>query len=145
MATTSPNQLVASEIRAWLGRKRITGRQLAAMIGASQTWTATRLRGEQEISVNDLARIAAALDVELHDLLPARTETKRRWISTSITNQPTHPQPSTPVSIGRSRPKLARPPLSSQLPDTLTNLKRSRQSAPSPDTVTTSPEGSITP
>jgi transcriptional regulator with XRE-family HTH domain len=69
--TTSLNELVASEIRAWLGRRRLTGRQLAAKIGASQTWTATRLRGEQEITLNDLERIADALDVEIAALLPS--------------------------------------------------------------------------
>lgn len=68
---TPLNKLVASEIRAWLGRRQLTGRQLAAKLGASQTWTATRLRGEQEITLTDLERIAAALGVEVATLLPA--------------------------------------------------------------------------
>jgi len=71
---TSLNDEVASEIRAWLGRRRLTGRQLAAKMGASQTWTATRLRGEQEMTLSDLERIAAALEVDILDLLPVRQE-----------------------------------------------------------------------
>lgn len=78
MATTttpSINQEVASEIRAWLGRRRLTGRQLATRMGASQTWTATRLRGEQEITINDLQRFASALEVKVGDLLPPSLRT----------------------------------------------------------------------
>lgn len=74
---TTLNDLVASEIRAWMGRRRLTGRQLALAVDASQTWMATRLRGETEISLNDLERIAQALDVQVAALLPQAADRPR--------------------------------------------------------------------
>lgn len=66
----SLNDRVASEVRAWIGRRQTTGRKVAAKIGKSQTWVSSRTRGETEISLNDLQLFAAALEVEVTDLLP---------------------------------------------------------------------------
>jgi transcriptional regulator with XRE-family HTH domain len=66
------NDLVASEIRAWIGRRQTTGRKLATKIGKSQSWVSTRTRGETEIAVNDLQLFADGLGIPLASLLPAR-------------------------------------------------------------------------
>lgn len=63
-------------------RRGVTGRQLANLLGVSQTWMSTRLTGATPIDVNDLERIAAALDVSILDLLPD-----------SAREQPTRPRP----------------------------------------------------
>lgn len=62
--------LVAEEIRAMLGRRRMSGRELARKLDVSPSWVSYRLTGTQEIGLNDLARIADALGVGIVDLLP---------------------------------------------------------------------------
>jgi transcriptional regulator with XRE-family HTH domain len=64
------SERVAEEIRAMLGRKRVTGREVARRLKVSSPWISQRLTGHTEISLNDLERIAAALDVEVAELLP---------------------------------------------------------------------------
>jgi transcriptional regulator with XRE-family HTH domain len=68
--TYTLSERVAEEIRAMLGRKRMSGRQLATKLGVSQTWMSTRLSGTTPIDLNDLEKIARVLDVEVTDLLP---------------------------------------------------------------------------
>lgn len=60
----------AGEVRAVLARRRITGRDLAAKLHVSRSWVSYRLTGTTEIGLNDLERIARALDVEVAALLP---------------------------------------------------------------------------
>jgi transcriptional regulator with XRE-family HTH domain len=67
---------VAEEIRAMLGRKRVTGRELARRLGVSQPWVSQRLTGHMDISLNDLQRIADALGLDFAELLPARSHNK---------------------------------------------------------------------
>lgn len=54
-----------------MGRRRMTQAQLAREIGKTEMWMSLRLRGKQPIDMNDLALIARALDVGVHELLPA--------------------------------------------------------------------------
>lgn len=68
------SEYVAGEIRATMARQRKSGRQLAAALGASQTWVSSRLSGATPIDLNDLARIAEALGIFAADLLPRSTE-----------------------------------------------------------------------
>jgi transcriptional regulator with XRE-family HTH domain len=68
--TATLSELVAEEVRAWLGRRRMSQAQLARAIGQSQMWVSDRLRGIQPISLDDLQRFASALDLTVHDLLP---------------------------------------------------------------------------
>jgi DNA-binding Xre family transcriptional regulator len=68
--TMTLSQAVAEEIRVLLTRRRMSGRQLAAKLDVSQTWMADRLNGKTPIDLNDLDRIAGALNVEVFDLLP---------------------------------------------------------------------------
>lgn len=73
--TYSLSERVAEEIRAVLARRRKSGRSLADDLGVSQTWMSTRLNGTTPIDLNDLERIAIALDVDVADLvLPTRRE-----------------------------------------------------------------------
>jgi transcriptional regulator with XRE-family HTH domain len=69
------NQRVAEEIRVLLARRRLTATELARMTGMTQRSISRRITGEKKIDVDDLQRIADALDVDLYDLLPARART----------------------------------------------------------------------
>ena len=68
--TQTLGEYVAGEIRANLARRRITGRDLAAKLRVSRSWVSYRLTGTTEISLSDLEQIAAALEVDVSDLLP---------------------------------------------------------------------------
>ncbi len=61
---------VAEEIRVAMVRRGISGAGLARSLGVSQAWISYRLTGVQPIDLNDLERIARALQVEIVDLLP---------------------------------------------------------------------------
>jgi transcriptional regulator with XRE-family HTH domain len=70
----TPTYQVAMEIRAVMGRKRVTQTELATLINMPVATLRRRLSGDIEISVNDLAVIAAALDVPATDLIPIAEE-----------------------------------------------------------------------
>lgn len=75
-ATLVPmRQRVAEEIRVLLARRRMSGSELARQIGASQPYVSRRLTGEIAFDVDDLEKIAAALDVQPSDLLIPKTVT----------------------------------------------------------------------
>lgn len=63
-------QLVATEIKVQMARADVRQSQLSREIGKTEQWLSVRLRGRQPIDINDLALIATALDVGVHDLLP---------------------------------------------------------------------------
>jgi len=60
----------AAEVRAELGRQGLTALQLAERLGVSRSWTSYRLTGQQTIDLDDIERIAQALDVPVAQLLP---------------------------------------------------------------------------
>src|SRR5262245_60778718 len=66
------NDLIAEEIRALLARRRLSASDLARMTGFTQRAISRRLTGEKVIDADDLDRIAAVLEVDVTDLLPAR-------------------------------------------------------------------------
>jgi transcriptional regulator with XRE-family HTH domain len=68
---TTLNEAVLEEIRALLARRRMTARQLAAALGEHEVWLSRRMTGRQLLDLNEVQRIAAALDVGLSALLPA--------------------------------------------------------------------------
>lgn len=68
--TQSLNDSVASEIRAELGRQRVTGADLARRLGVSGVWVSNRLTGKQALSTHDLDAISRALDVPVAHFLP---------------------------------------------------------------------------
>ncbi|SNY28869.1 helix-turn-helix domain-containing protein [Paractinoplanes atraurantiacus] len=68
--TATLSQLVADEIRVAMTRRRMSGRELATKLNVSPSWVSYRLSGKQPIDLNDLLRIANALEVGVHELLP---------------------------------------------------------------------------
>lgn len=69
---TTLTQAVAAEIRAVMGRNAVRQAELARRLGTNDTWLSVRLRGVQPIDLNDLQRIADALNVAPADLLPSK-------------------------------------------------------------------------
>lgn len=69
-ATGRLSSEVAAEIRAAMGRLQVRQSQLARRIGRNEQWLSVRLRGVQEIGLDDLQAIAAALGVPPVALLP---------------------------------------------------------------------------
>lgn len=58
----APSRLIATEIRAELGRQQLTARRFAMKLGVSYMWVTRRLNsGEVEITFEDLKRMADAL------------------------------------------------------------------------------------
>ena len=108
---------VAEEIRAMLARRRVSGRELARRLDVSSPWVSYRLTGNQEIGLDDLERIAAALDVPVTDLLPRGVTGELNRRSVLMPNQPM------PVP-GYATPTLADPP-----PMTRLNVHPERRSA----------------
>ena len=68
--TATLSELVAQEIGSQLGRRRWSQARLARRIGKTQMWVSLRMRGLQPIDLNDMALIAAALDLNVLDLMP---------------------------------------------------------------------------
>lgn len=71
---TPTREHVAEEIRALLGRRRLSASELARMMGVSQPYLSRRLTGDVAIDVDDLALIARILGVQMTDLLPRSQE-----------------------------------------------------------------------
>lgn len=72
---------VAEEVRALLGRQKISGSELARRLGFTQRYMSRRLTGETPFDIDDLEKVAKMLNVEVADLLPRRNE--GRLITTS--------------------------------------------------------------
>ena len=86
-----------------LARRRVSGRELARRLDVSSPWVSYRLTGNQEIGLDDLERIAAALDVPVTDLLPRGVTGELNRRSPLAPNQPM------PVP-GYATPTLTNPP-----------------------------------
>ena len=54
---------VAGEVLAWMARRRMSAPRLAGVLGVSPTYVYRRLNGETALDVDDLDRMARALDV----------------------------------------------------------------------------------
>lgn len=70
MDDSTLNERVAEEIRVLIARRRITASELARKAGMTQRSISRRITGEKAIDMDDLEKIAAALEVEIGDLLP---------------------------------------------------------------------------
>lgn len=68
----SLKDLVSEEIRAMMGRRRMSANALARALDKSDMYVSRRLRGATPFDVDDLELIAQVLDVQVTDLLPAR-------------------------------------------------------------------------
>lgn len=53
----------AAQLRAEMARRELTPVTLGAQIGVSETWVRRRMRRQRQISIEDLERIAEALDL----------------------------------------------------------------------------------
>lgn len=62
---------VSAEVRAAMGRQRVSGNQLAPKIGKSQNYVAVRLRDDAPFTLNDIERICEALQEDFADLMLA--------------------------------------------------------------------------
>ena len=107
---------VAEEIRVLMVRRRVNQKQLAQRLNVSAMWVSGRLTGQTEIAVNDLPRIAAALEVPMADLLPAdmlgggRPSTTTPYVSSAermtghrpADNRPKKRKPERPPTIRRT-------------------------------------------
>ena len=60
---------IAEEIRALMGRRRMSAVRLGAAIGRSQSYMSRRMTGEIPFDVDDLDAICAALDVPITRLI----------------------------------------------------------------------------
>ena len=67
--TSSLRESVAAEIRAQLARRRLSGRQAAALLGWTSPYLSRRLTGEVPFDVSDLEAMAALLDVPVASFL----------------------------------------------------------------------------
>lgn len=60
---------VSDEIRLTMARHRVSGAQVAVMIGRSQSYLSKRLRNEASFTANDCEDICRELDEDLLELL----------------------------------------------------------------------------
>lgn len=54
-----------------MGRQGVRQSELARKLGESDQWLSMRLRGRTPLDINEMLRIARALDVDLFQLLPS--------------------------------------------------------------------------
>jgi transcriptional regulator with XRE-family HTH domain len=112
-------QLVATEIKVQMARADVRQSQLAREIGKNEQWLSVRLRGRQPLDVNDLALIAKALGVGIHQLLPNPKEAAEASVSVRNPIVPVRP----PLT---HKPPRQRPPgrKDSRRPDGLVRTAR---------------------
>lgn len=67
--TQTLTQHVTAQLRAEMGRKDLTRAQLARLLAVSEVWIGRRLNGVVPITLDDLDRLAAGLDVTPESLL----------------------------------------------------------------------------
>lgn len=66
---TAQRAAVAAEVRAWMGRRRVTQTDLAVALGKSQPYVSRRLSGDVAFDTDDLFRLADLFEVEVTALL----------------------------------------------------------------------------
>ena len=119
--TVDPGSLtarVAEEIRALMGRKRVSGAALARSLGVSEAWISYRLSGKQTIDLHDLERIADVLHVAPVMLLPP--DVRRPGSPTEeYSGPPVRPRDTRPAG-GPPKRKMTGPP------NVATGVRRSR-------------------
>ena len=60
---------IRDEVKSWMGRRGLTGKDLAAILSISPSNASKKLRGINAFSINDLGTIAGALGITLGELL----------------------------------------------------------------------------
>lgn len=74
-SVTPMRELIAEEVRALLGRRKLNASELARRLGVSQPYISRRLTGDTAFDVDDLEKIAQILNVEVADLFPREGRT----------------------------------------------------------------------
>lgn len=67
--TTTSNESVATEVRAELGRKRMSQAELARRLHRTEMYVHRRLKGEVAFAVPELASVAEVLEVPVTQFL----------------------------------------------------------------------------
>jgi transcriptional regulator with XRE-family HTH domain len=94
--TTALNRAVAAQIRSLLGVRMLRQAQLASRMGVTEVWLSRRLREVQAMSLDDVERIAQALELAPAELIASAV--KGTW-------QPTQPNVELPIRPRDNRPK----------------------------------------
>jgi transcriptional regulator with XRE-family HTH domain len=79
---------VAALIRVELAYQGMRQSQLARKIGVTEQWLSVRVRGIQPIDLNDLATIAAGLEVPVTRLLPETADVVAPLVGPEERSQP---------------------------------------------------------
>lgn len=66
---TAHREVVAAEVRAWMGRRRATQTDLASALNKSQAYVSRRLSGDVPFDIDDLYELAAFFKVDVPTLL----------------------------------------------------------------------------
>jgi transcriptional regulator with XRE-family HTH domain len=61
----------AANLRAAMGRRRLSRKDLAYLLGENEMWVGRRVNGKTPITIDDLDRFARALSVPMNELLTA--------------------------------------------------------------------------
>lgn len=68
-STPTPNEIVAANVRAEMARQGVRQQEIADALYVTQSAVSARLRGLKAFDVDELAKIARRLNVDLLDLL----------------------------------------------------------------------------
>jgi transcriptional regulator with XRE-family HTH domain len=87
--SVSTTEIVAGEVRAYLGRRRLSGRAAAMQLGWTQQYMSRRLTGTIPFDVADLAALADLLEIPViaffegtQDAEPSSSRSARTWTAT---------------------------------------------------------------
>ena len=78
---------IAAEIRAEMGRQRVTTTALARLTGIARPNLSRKLAEKRPLSLHDVERIARALNVNLSDLAARAEESDRIFARDMVTNR----------------------------------------------------------
>jgi transcriptional regulator with XRE-family HTH domain len=95
---------VAEEIRVLLARRMMSASELGRRVGMTQPYISRRLTGETAFDIDDLAKIADALGVEVAELLPRPNEGRLVTTSRHRETSPREINDRKATLTGRTRP-----------------------------------------
>lgn len=104
--TATLTELVAAQIRSLLGYRDMRPSELARSLGENDQWVHVRLKGKVPLNLNDMHRIAMALNVPVGDLMPP-PDVAARAVYRPI---PRYLDVAESVAIQMTRPADNRPP-----------------------------------
>ena len=79
MAYRDEAMSIATEIKVWMARRRLTQAELAARVGHDQTWLSKRLSGKIILDVEDVLALADALGIRAVDLFRLEDAGQSGW------------------------------------------------------------------